>query len=155
MAIIVNEQEEILLLAHPELNGGWQIVNGAMEAGETPLEGALRETREEAGGDIQVRPLGTVHVSAFHYDEKVRNMLSIAYLFAYEGGEIQPGDDMEGSEYRWWNLDEMAAEAFELIVPPGEIWVLERAIDLYRLWVQDNAADRPGFNLSKGSKKKS
>ena len=57
---------------------------------------------------IKVRPLGTVHISSFHYDKHVRYMLSVAYLFVYEGGEILPGDDMEGSEYRWWSLDELA-----------------------------------------------
>jgi ADP-ribose pyrophosphatase YjhB (NUDIX family) len=148
LAFIVNEREEILMMSHPEQNGGWQIVNGAMEAGETALESALRETHEEAGSNIQVRPLGTVHVSAFHYDEKVRYMLSIAYLFAYDGGEIQPGDDMQGSEYLWWNLDEMASEEVELIIPPDGKWLMTRAIDLYQLWLQDDGANQPGFDLS-------
>jgi 8-oxo-dGTP pyrophosphatase MutT (NUDIX family) len=148
LAIIVNEREETLLMAHPKQNGGWQVVNGAMEAGETPLEAALRETYEEAGSDIRVRPLGTVHVSAFHYDERVRYMLSIAYLLAYEGGEIQPGDDMQGSEYRWWNLDDLDSEEVTLIIPPGEKWVIARAVDLYRLWRQEDDTKKPGFDLT-------
>ena len=148
LAIIVNEREEILLMAHPEQQGGWQVVNGAMEAGETALEAALRETYEEAGSSIRVRPLGTVHVSAFHYDERVRYMLSVAYLLAYESGEIQPGDDMEGSEFRWWSLDEIASEDVELIIPPGEKWLIARAVDLYRLWSQDDVANQSGFDLT-------
>jgi 8-oxo-dGTP pyrophosphatase MutT (NUDIX family) len=154
LAIIINKREETLLLAHPEQDGGWQVVNGAMEAGETALEAALRETYEEAGSDIRVRPLGTVHVSSFHYDERVRYMLSIAYLLAYEGGKIQPGDDMKGSEYRWWNLDEMASEEVELIIPPGEKWLIARAVDLYRLWRQDDGANYPGFDLTVRGKTK-
>ena len=47
--MIINDREEILLLAHPELGGGWQVVNGALEAGETALEGVLREISDEAG----------------------------------------------------------------------------------------------------------
>jgi len=81
-------------------------------------------------------------------------MLSVAYLLAFEGGEIQPGDDMEGSEYRWWSLDEMASEDVELIIPPDEIWLLARAVDLYRLWKQEDAADQPGFDLSNRGKSK-
>ncbi len=154
LGIIVNQREEVLLMAHPDLHGGWQVVNGAMEAGETALEAALRETYEEAGSSLRVRPLGTVHVSAFHYDENVRYMLSVAYLFAFESGEIQPGDDMEGSEYRWWSLDEMASEAVELIIPPGEKWLLARAVDLYRLWSQDDVANQPGFDLTVRGKTK-
>ena len=80
MAFIVNDREEILLMAHPDQQGGWQVVNGAMEADETVLQSVLRETREEAGSDLRVRPLGTIHISAFHYDERVRYMLGVAYL---------------------------------------------------------------------------
>lgn len=148
LAIIVNEREEILLLAHPELDGGWQVVNGAMEEGETVLDAVLRETYEEVGSGIQVHPLGTVHVSTFHYDERVRHMLSVSFLLAYEGGDIHPGDDMAGSEYRWWSLDELMSKAVKLAIPPGEKWILARAIDLYRIWNQEEIANLSGFNLS-------
>jgi ADP-ribose pyrophosphatase YjhB (NUDIX family) len=154
LGVIVNERQEILLLAHPEQSGGWQVVNGAMEAGETVLEAALREISEEVGNGVQVRPIGVVHVSTFHYDERVRYMLSIAYLFAYEGGEIQPGDDMLGSEYRWWSLGELGSEQVELLIPPGEKWVLRRAVDLYRLWSQLDTDQFPGFDLSVRGKTK-
>ena len=154
LGIIVNEREEILLLSHSDHGSGWQIVNGAMEAEETVLDAMLRETYEEVGSSIQVRPLGTVHVSTFHYDERVRYMLSIAILLAYKGGEIQPGDDMEGSDYRWWSLDEIMSEEVELLIPPGEKWVLARAVDLYRLWSPDDVAKLPGFDLSVRGKNK-
>ena len=155
LAIIVNESEEILLLSNHKQGGGWQVVNGAMEAGETALEAAIRETYEEVGSRVRVRPLGTVHVSTFHYDESVRYMLSVAYLFAYEGGNIQPGDDMKGSDYEWLGLDEITSGKVNLIIPPGEKWLLSRAVDLYRLWHQKEAAKLPGFDLSiRGKSKK-
>ena len=97
LAFIVNEEEEILLLAHPDREGAWEVVNGLLEAGETILAGALRETREEAGSDLRVRPLGTVHAYMFHYDENVPYMVGLCYLMAYEGGNVEPGDDMYGS----------------------------------------------------------
>ena len=68
LALIMNKQEEILLLSHPRREGAWEVVNGALEAGESVLDAALRETREEAGPAVKVRPLGSVHVTAFHYD---------------------------------------------------------------------------------------
>lgn len=148
LGIIVNDREEILLLSHPEQGDGWQVVNGSMEAGETALGAALRETHEELGESIQVHPLGTVHVSTFHFDEKVRYMLSISFLFAYEGGEIQPGDDMAGSEFRWWSIDKLMSDEVELIIPPGEKWLLARAVELFRLWHREDAVNRPGFDLS-------
>ena len=141
-------------MAHPDHGRGWQVINGAMEAGETPLEAVVRETREEAGEDIQVRPLGTVHVSSFHYDENVQFMLSIGFLLAYEGGEIVPGDDMEGSEYRWWRLDEILSEEIKLIIPPDTKWLIERAVELYRLWGPFDGAMQPGFDLTVRGKRK-
>jgi ADP-ribose pyrophosphatase YjhB (NUDIX family) len=156
IAFIVNEREEILLMCHPDQPGAWEVVNGAMEAEETVLQAVLRETYEEAGVDLRVRPLGTVHVSAFHYDENVRYMLSVAYLLAYEGGEIQPGDDMSGSEYRWWTLEELESPEVKLLIPPGEKWLAERAIELYRIWHPNNGSPPSGFDMSvKGKKKRS
>lgn len=134
LVFIVNADHEILLLSHPSRKGTWEVVNGALDAGETVLDAALRETYEEVGSDIKVRPLGTVHVYSFHYDEKVRYMLSICYLFAYEGGRICPGDDMAGSSYRWWSLAELANEGVIISVPPNRKWIIKRAIELYDLW---------------------
>ena len=133
LVFIVNERQEILLLAHPRRKGWWEVVNGALEAGETILACALRETREEAG-PIKVRPLGTLHASTFHYDENVQYMVSLCYLMAYEGGQVQPGDDMAGSRFRWWSLEELADESVRVIVPPDQKWLVRRAVELYRLW---------------------
>jgi ADP-ribose pyrophosphatase YjhB (NUDIX family) len=152
--LIVNEEERILLMTQAKGPEGWQVVNGAMEAGETILEAVLRETKEEAGGEIRVRPLGTVHISSFHYDEKVRYMLSVAYLLAYEGGTILAGDDMAGSEYRWWSLEELSSPDAKLIVPPGEKWVMHRAVDLYRLWRNEEIGSYRGFNWTVRGKTK-
>ena len=135
-AIVVRADEKTLLLSSPRRNpdGAWQVVSGALEAGETVLEGTLREVREELGNDVRVRPLGTVHAQTFHYDENVQYMIAIYYLLAYEGGEIQPGDDMLGSQYRWWKVDELSHDNVKIVVPPGQKWILKRAVELYRLW---------------------
>lgn len=135
-AVVVSPEERTLLLSSPTRNGKgvWQVVSGALEAGETVLEGTWREVREELGPDIRVRPLGTVHVQTFHYDENVQYMIAIYYLFAYEGGTVQPGDDMLGSQYRWWSLAELEDEKVRVVVPPGQNWILARGIELYRLW---------------------
>jgi ADP-ribose pyrophosphatase YjhB (NUDIX family) len=135
-AIIVNQAEQVILLSSPTRKQGWQVVSGALEAGETLLDGTLREVYEELGPNIQVRPLGTVHAETFHYDERVQYMLSTYYLFAYQGGDILPGDDMLGSEYRWWALPELEEEGL-IFHASAKLWVLKRAIALYRLWSQE------------------
>lgn len=140
LAFIVDAEERILLLAHPRRKGEWEVVNGALDASETLLEGVLREVHEEAGPAIQVQPLGTVHAYTFHFDDNVQYMLTICYLLAYQGGEIITGDDMQGSQYRWWRLDEIADPQVKLIVPRDQKWLLERAVELYRLW-KDQAVE--------------
>jgi ADP-ribose pyrophosphatase YjhB (NUDIX family) len=135
-AIVVNPQEQTLLLSCPTRHpkGEWQVVSGALEAGETVLAGTLREAHEELGNEIRLRPLGTAHVQTFHYDEKVQYMIAVYYLLAYEGGDVFPGDDMQGSQYRWWSLAELQEENVNVVVPPAQNWILERAIELYWLW---------------------
>lgn len=132
-AIVVNQAEEMLLLNSPTRKQGWQLVSGALEAGETLLDGTLRELHEELGADIQVRPLGTVHTQTFHYDQNVPHMLAIYSLFTYQDGKIEPGDDMTGSQFRWWSLPELndPTQKFHVTVMP---WMLKRAIDLHHLW---------------------
>ena len=141
-AVIVNEQEQILLLNNPRRNRGWQVVSGALEAGETILDGALREVGEEVGSAVRVRPLGVLHAQTFHYDENVQFMIGIYYLMLYDGGKIVPGDDMVGSAFRWWGLKDLADETIQF--HPSTIpWMLRRAVDFYRLW--QNGLERPSL----------
>lgn len=85
VGFIVDELERILLLSSHKRPGAWEVVNGGLEANETLLEGALREIREEVGPQVRVRPLGVIHALTFHYDENVPFMISVDFLFAYEG----------------------------------------------------------------------
>jgi ADP-ribose pyrophosphatase YjhB (NUDIX family) len=135
-AVIVNKQEQILLLNSPTRNQGWQTISGGLEAKETILDGIKREVAEEVGPEVRIRPLGIIHAETFHYDENVRFMIGIYYLLAYEGGTIVPGDDMAGSAYRWWNLDELDDDNLHRH-PTFIPWMLRRAVDLYRLWQDD------------------
>ncbi|MCB8943293.1 MAG: NUDIX hydrolase [Ardenticatenaceae bacterium] len=132
-AIVINNEEKFVLLNSLRRKQGWQVVSGGLEAGETILAGVLREVGEELGEGVRVRPLGIIHAETFHYDEQVRFMVSLYYLMVYEGGEIVPGDDMAGSEVRWWSLDELQEEGLRFH-PSVKPWLMERAVGLYRLW---------------------
>ncbi len=152
LAFLVDADERILLLAHPQHKGEWEVVNGALNAEETLLDAVLRETREEIGDSVRARPLGTVHASTFYYDDNVQYMLSVCYLLAYEGGPVQPGDDMRGSAFRWWSLDELSDEQVRLIVPRDQKWLVRRAIELYRLWRDQEVELQPERNLTARTK---
>jgi ADP-ribose pyrophosphatase YjhB (NUDIX family) len=133
LVFVVNEDERILMLSHPQADGGWEVPNGALEHGETILEGALRELREEAGPRLRARPLGVVHVYTHRYDPNIQNMISICYLMTCEGGEVVPGDDMAGSAVRWFSVEEIQEDSMQMIAPRQK-WLAGRAVELYRLW---------------------
>ena len=96
LAFIVNRSDEILLLSHPN-KGGWQVVAGAIEDGESPVTALRREVAEEVGPDVRVKPVGSVHTFLYRYDTDVPAMLSIAYVATYLSGDIVPGSDMATS----------------------------------------------------------
>ncbi|MFD0048412.1 NUDIX hydrolase [Actinomycetes bacterium NPDC127524] len=50
--IVLNEQKEILLIKGPRR--GWEMPGGQVEEGESLKDAAIRETKEEAGIDIEV-----------------------------------------------------------------------------------------------------
>ena len=126
-----------LLLSSPSKRArpGWEVVNGGMEAGETVLEAVLRESAEEAGPSVALQPLGTVHAWTWRYDDAVTHMLSIAFVCAYLGGEVVPGDDMAASEVRWASLDEVRsiASAGDGLIP-SDVWIFERALESFDRW---------------------
>ena len=136
-----------LLLSSPAKRGraGWEIVNGGLEAGESVLAGVRREVAEEAGADVRVRVLGTVHSWTYRYDDLVTHMLSLAFVAAYDGGEVTPGDDMAGSTVRWASMEEIRALSSsdgEALIPEG-LWLFERALQCFDLWVGGADGDVP------------
>lgn len=133
LVYVVDDGGRVLLLSDRD-SEAWEVVSGALEADETVLDGALREAREELGSAVRLRPLGPVHVASIHYDAKIRDMIDIGYLFAYEGGEIVPGDDAAGFAFRWWTLDELAKDDVRVVVPHDQKWLFPRAVELHRLW---------------------
>ena len=137
LVIVLDDFDRVLLLCHPKRPGCWEVVNGALEADETVLEGLMRESREELGSDVRIRPIAAVHAQSFAYDNAVRKMISLVFVAAYEGGTVRPGDDMAGSTIKWVGVAEIVAGEIDVIVPRGQTWLFSRALELYRLWKAD------------------
>ena len=137
--IILNEAEELLLLSSARRGDhGWQTVSGGLEAGETILEDAARGAGR--GGEIAIRPLAVLHSHTFHYDENVPFMVGIYYLLRYEGGAVIPGDDMIGSDFKWWGLAELetaVAQQEAQLHFSTHLWMLRRAVKLSRVLADD------------------
>ena len=53
-AIVTNPAGELLLLVHKTENNRWALPGGGMDPGESIDQAAVRETKEEAGIDVEV-----------------------------------------------------------------------------------------------------
>ena len=144
--IIDPSTRRFLLLSSPPKRGrpGWEVVNGGLEAGESLLEGVRREVAEEAGPEVRLQVLGSVHSWTWRYDDQVTHMLSLAFVASYQGGTVVPGDDMAGSAVRWASIDEIRsmAVAGEALIPE-DVWIFERALQCFDLWVDGEVGEVP------------
>ena len=98
------ESEVLLLRRTRSLAGEWCQIAGAMEAGETAWEAALREVKEETG----LRPVALYSADICEqFYEADRNAISLLPVFV---GFARADDDVqlnaEHNEFRWATFDE-------------------------------------------------
>ena len=96
---------------------------GHIDPGETALQAAEREVREETGVVVElIRELGEVRYW-YRRDGRTIGKTVAFYLFEYEGGDVSDHDD-EVEDVRWVGLE----EAQRTLTYDGERKVVERAI---------------------------
>ena len=132
VGFIINDAREFLLFRLPE-DDAWQVVCGGLEAGETPLQGVVRECREEAGA-LDLKPLGVFHSYSYQYDSAIQRLLCLAFLLKYEGGEPQPGDDMHGAKFNWFTLEQILSRQIQVKVPVKYNELFIRAVSVFESW---------------------
>ena len=120
---IVNAKNEILLtLRAPEkdaLPNEWENTCGSVLAGESALEGAMRELREETG-----IVAGPEDLRAFFY-QRTRDVHLFTYLLRRDvplsSLVFQPGETVDAMYVTPATLDDMVAQPFGAR-PAGERW---------------------------------
>lgn len=118
VAVIRNEEGEYLIGKHPNLKtkpypGMWDLPGGKLEKHETPLEGVIRELKEETGFDaVETKLLDVFHHNENTMLESVNNVLpglAIGYEITIKGDFLPD----EFDEVRWVKKDQLTD--FELV----------------------------------------
>lgn len=108
--VVVNAEGRVLLVS--QHGTSWSLPKGHLEEGETPLEAARREIREESGvGQLElVRPLGSYSRHRLGADGgEDRSELKTIHLFLFrtDATELAPLDP-DNPEARWVERESVA-----------------------------------------------
>jgi 8-oxo-dGTP diphosphatase len=94
---------EVLLVHRPRYDD-WSLPKGKLDAGETFLDGAVREVAEETGFGVEV---GDELASTRYRDGKGRRKTVRYWAMTVSGGEFVPNDETD--ELRWLPVDQARA----------------------------------------------
>jgi ADP-ribose pyrophosphatase YjhB (NUDIX family) len=103
-AAIFDDEGRILLVRRVD-DGRWCLPCGWLEANESPVEAAVRETKEETG--LEVRPLALVDVITrrANIGYGPHTAIAVIYLCEVIGGTLRGSH--EGQEVGYWKLTDV------------------------------------------------
>jgi 8-oxo-dGTP pyrophosphatase MutT (NUDIX family) len=130
--LVVRDGQDRILLFHthelslPELGTWWELPGGGLEPGETHVEAAVRELREEAGIVVPPERVGAPtwrRIGVFRHRE-VRHLQHEVVVQAQLDGAGPPIDETgrldyeheDYFDYRWWPIREVL-ESGEMFYP--------------------------------------
>ncbi len=127
-AAIIDEQERILLIRRAD-NGLWAMPGGALEVGETPAEGVVREALEETGVYSEAVGLVGIFDSRFCGTKSRHHLYQITFLCRplEKAPVAQPSHAHETLETAWFAEVELPDA-----IDPGHVTRIPIAFQLFR-----------------------
>ena len=101
-AVVVNARGEILLVHHTYGPCNWELPGGGGEEGESPVDTAIREVKEETGLLVVAR-----HLTGWYYEqsEQKEGLHVVFWCESQQGAQSVHPDGSEVSECRYWQPD--------------------------------------------------
>jgi ADP-ribose pyrophosphatase YjhB (NUDIX family) len=101
-AVVTDEHDRIVLIRRRD-NNLWALPGGGMELGESIVDTAVREVKEETGLDVEVTGLIGVYTNPSHVmaytDGEVRQQFSLCFTTRLLGGDLLA--DSESTDIAW------------------------------------------------------
>lgn len=101
-AVVTDEHDRIVLIRRRD-NDLWALPGGGMELGESIVDSAVREVKEETGLDVEVTGLIGVYTNPSHVmaytDGEVRQQFSLCFTTRLLGGDLLA--DSESTDIAW------------------------------------------------------
>jgi ADP-ribose pyrophosphatase YjhB (NUDIX family) len=132
-AAVIDENGRILLIQRAD-NSQWAMPGGAIQVGETPAEGVIREVLEETGVQTAAVALVGIHDSRLCGTQSRHHLYHLLFL-ARPLNDSQFGNGSHAREVLdigWFNEDNLPAD-----LDTGHIG---RIAEAYRVWHGDNRA---------------
>lgn len=124
--VVVRGTECVVIVPTRRAAGGEKVLalpKGHVDPGETPVQAAAREVREEAGVDAEyVGDLGAVRYWYMRNGKRIAKQVDF-FLFSYKSGDVADHDH-EVEQARWMDL----GEATRALTYDGERDMAARAL---------------------------
>ena len=99
--IIINDKKEVLLVHHTK--GHWDFPKGHIEPGETEIQTAIREVKEETNIDVEVNEK---YRYVTEYSSKEDVMKEVVFFLAKNINNNKQAQLEEVSEVKWFIFEE-------------------------------------------------
>ena len=114
--ILINSQNEIAMakVKRGFFSGHWTLPGGFVDYAEHPVEGAVREVKEELGVSVEIDEKDIVQIAERIFTSEGVQFLSFTYKCHIEGDvQFNPKAD-EIEEARWFSMQQVLANAASL-----------------------------------------
>ncbi|HEY8457665.1 MAG TPA: NUDIX domain-containing protein [Actinopolymorphaceae bacterium] len=102
--VVVEDQDGRILLMRRTDNDNWALPGGAIDLGESLVQAAVRETKEETGIDCEITGIVGIytdpgHIIFYTSNGEARQEFSIVLTARPHGGQLTPSS--ESRDVRW------------------------------------------------------